>query len=129
MNGNYYPNPTFPGAPLNSPQGLTPNQQTAPYNKPYQNINSEVYEEQSYIENILRLNKGKVANVYASYPDSVEWRDRIFKGVIEQAGRDHLIISDPSTGTWYLILIIYINYVTFEEPINYNPSFASKGNW
>ena len=75
--------------------------------------------EQSYIENILRLNKGKKVNVYMSYSDSVEWRDKMYSGIIEQAGRDHLIISDPSTGKWYLLLMIYLDYVEFSEKINY----------
>ena len=75
--------------------------------------------EQSYVENILRLNKGKKVNVYMSYSDSVEWRDKMYSGIIEQAGRDHLIISDPSTGKWYLLLMIYLDYVEFSEKINY----------
>ena len=75
--------------------------------------------EQSYIENILRLNKGKKVNVYMSYSDSVEWCDKMYTGIIEQAGRDHLIISDPSTGKWYLLLMIYLDYVEFNEKINY----------
>ena len=75
--------------------------------------------EQSYIENILRLNKGKKVNVYMSYSDSVEWRDKMYTGIIEQAGRDHLIISNPSTGKWYLLLMIYLDYVEFSEKINY----------
>ena len=75
--------------------------------------------EQSYIENILRLNKGKKVKAYVSYPDSIDWKDSVYSGIIEQAGRDHLIISDPSTGKWYLILMVYLNYVEFEEKINY----------
>ena len=82
-----------------------PNQQYAPTVG-----TTEFPMEQSYVENILRLNKGK-----------------IFTGVVEQAGRDHLIISDPSTGKWYLILMIYLNYVEFEENINYSPDFTLKG--
>lgn len=75
--------------------------------------------EQSYVENILRLNKGKVASFYMSYPDSNEWRDRIFTGVVEQAARDHVVLSDPKTGKWYILLSIYINYIVFDEEINY----------
>ena len=55
----------------------------------------------------------------SGYSDSVEWRDKIFEGIIEQAGRDHLILSDPDTGKWYLILLIYLDYVEFPEKINY----------
>ena len=76
--------------------------------------------EQSYIENILRLNKGKKVKAYFSFPDSTDWRDKTFEGIIEQAGKDHLVMSDPTTGKWELILLIYLNFVEFEEPINYN---------
>lgn len=75
--------------------------------------------EQSYVENILRMNKGKMASFYMTYPDSNEWRDRIFTGVVEQAARDHVVISDPKTGKWYLLLAIYIDFIVFDEEINY----------
>ena len=79
--------------------------------------------EQSYVENILRLNRGKLATLYFSYPDSVEWRDKTYTGIIEAAGRDHIIISDPKNGKWYLLLMIYLNYVEFEEKINYSTEY------
>ena len=44
--------------------------------------------QQSYIENILRNNKGKKVRIYTSFPDSNEWKDKVFEGTIEQAGRD-----------------------------------------
>lgn len=117
MNNSYYPNPMFPGSSM--PSG-TPNQQSAP------TLEGPVptFTEQSYIENILRLNKGKVAKFYMTYPDSLEWRDKIFSGIIEASGRDHIIISDPNTGMRHLLLIIYLDYVDFEEAINYSPSFG-----
>ena len=61
-----------------------------------------------------------------SFPDSNEWRDKTFKGIIEEAGKDHLIISDPLNGNWYLILMIYLNYVEFEEKMNYNHNYSEK---
>lgn len=118
MNTNYYPNPMYPGSQI--PQ-VTPNQQIAP------SIQPPFPEEQSYIENILRLNKGKLAKFYLSYPDSVEWRDKTFTGIIEEAGRDHIIISDPKSGMWNLLLIIYLNYVEFQEKINYGPGLSYNG--
>lgn len=75
--------------------------------------------EQSYVENILRMNKGKVASFYMTFPDASEWKDKIFTGVIEQAARDHFVISDPKTGKWYLLLSIYLDYIVFDENINY----------
>ena len=124
MNNGFYQNPVFLGTSLNN----TPNQQTVPsYDESQKNIfnGNNVIEEQSYIENILRINKGKMAKLHVTVPGSVEWQDRVFTGIIEQAGRDHVILSNPNTGEWYLILIIYLDFVTFDEPINYSPQFAT----
>ena len=114
MNNNSYYNPVYPMSSL--PSG-TPNQQVA------QTITSNLDEEQSYIENILRLNKGKKVRVHYTVPDSTEWRDLEFNGIIEQSGRDHLILSDPSTGRWQLLFMIYVVYISFDENINYSPEF------
>ena len=119
MNGNYYQNPTFP-------TNQTPIQNTI--QTPPGNISSQSQMpfEQSYIENILRLNKGKRINAYFTYPDSNEWRDKVYSGIIEEAGRDHLILSDPTTGNWYLLRMIYLDYVEFMERINYSHSYSEK---
>lgn len=112
MNGSFYQNPSFPS-----------NQNQAAVTPPG-NISAEqsLPMEQSLIENILRLNKGKKVKAYVSYPDSSAWQNKIYDGIIEQAGRDHLIIRDVNNGAWYLIRIIYLNYIEFEEKINYiNP--------
>lgn len=102
---------TYPGSPLYTGNTITPNQEYAP--------KVDIPFEQSYIENILRVNKGKLINIYMTFPDSVEWRDKVFTGILEQSGRDHIIISDPKTGKWQLLLMIYVSYITFEETINY----------
>ncbi len=120
MNRTYYQNPTFPGN-INTPPGNTNNYDV---NVAPQTNNQELPMEQSYIENILRLNKGKIIKAYVSFPDSTEWKNKVFEGRIEQAGRDHLIISNPQNGEWYLILMIYLNYVTFNEKINYSPTYS-----
>src|SRR5574344_1622134 len=119
MNGTYYQNPTFPNGTLDQvPPGNLNNYDA--------NLNGggDLPMEQSYIENILRLNKGKVIKAYVSFPDSTEWKNKVFEGRIEQAGRDHLIISNQTNGEWYLILMIYLNYVTFNEKINYSPKYS-----
>lgn len=113
MNGNFYSTPTFPGAnqtPMSPPGNMS--------------VQSSLPLEQSLIENILRLNKGKKVKVFASYPDSNEWRDKIYDGIIEESGRDHLILSDPSTGNWYLLRMLYVNFVEFPEKINYNVDYS-----
>ena len=140
MYGTYYQNPTFPTNQNNydvnmnhaNNQGMinNPNSTNTPnpinnFNQDY-NMGTSLPMEQSYIENILRLNKGKMVKAYVSFPDSTEWRNKIFAGRIEEAGRDHLIISNPNTGEWDLILMIYLNYVTFDERINYSHSYSEK---
>lgn len=121
MNNNFVNQNGFPGNPLYSGGTPVPDQSTAP-------VYQEPEFEQSYIENILRLNRGKQVEIYASYPDSTEWRDRIFSGIIERSGRDHVILSDPKTGEWYLILMIYINYIKFDERIISSAEFYPN-NW
>ncbi len=108
MNGTYYPNPSFP-LNENSYNGSIPME-----DMPMEDIPME----QSFIENILRHNKGKKVKAYVSFPDANEWKDKIFEGTIEQAGRDHLIIKG-NNGKWYLILMIYLDYVEFDEKIDY----------
>ena len=116
MNGNFYQNPTFP----NNDSGYN---NTPPGNISYADT---MPMEQSYIENILRLNKGKKVKAYVSYPDSSAWQNKIYDGIVEEAGRDHLIISDPKTGVWYLIRMIYLDYVEFDERINYSYPYSEK---
>ncbi len=123
MNNSYYTNPVFPGAPLNTTNGVIPNQQAVNSYEQNQNSAYVAPTEMSYIENILRLNRGKKARFHVTVPGSVEWQDRVFDGIIEQSGRDHIIVSNPTTGEWYLILMIYLDFVTFEEPINYIKDF------
>ena len=95
------------------------------FNTPPISGNTDEYipDEQSYIENILRVNRGKRVTIYQSFADSNEWKDKIFTGIIEQSGRDHIILSDPNTGKWYLLLMIYVNYIEFDEQINTSQQF------
>ncbi len=134
MNTNYYSNPTYPNVGVSGLQttamGTVASMPSMNTNNSSNNnlatmqANNNMLElEQSYVENILRLNRGKLATFYLSYPDSVEWRDKTYKGIIETAGRDHIIISDPQNGKWYLLLMIYLNYVEFDEKINYSPEY------
>ncbi|MBR7879511.1 MULTISPECIES: spore coat protein GerQ [Bacillus amyloliquefaciens group] len=89
-----------------------------------QNVPGMLPIEESYIENILRLNRGKTATIYMTFENSKEWNSKIFRGVIQAAGRDHIIISDPKTGTRYLLLTIYLDYITFDEEIAYTYPYS-----
>jgi spore germination protein Q len=82
-----------------------------------------VPQEESYVENILRLNRGKMATVYMTFENNSQWNAKVFRGILEAAGRDHLILSDPSTGIRYLLLMVNLDYITFDGPINYEYPF------
>ena len=82
--------------------------------------------EESYIENILRLNRGKLATIYMTFENNSQWNAKIFKGIIENAGRDHIIISDPQTGMRYLLQMVNLDYITFDEPLNYSYPFNGR---
>lgn len=75
--------------------------------------------EESFMENILRFNKGKVGTFYFTYQGSNKWNSMVYRGRVETAGRDHIIISDPSNGKRYLLLMANLDWVEFEEQINY----------
>jgi spore germination protein Q len=90
---------------------------------PGQNVPGMLPLQESYIENILRLNRGKVATVYMTFENN---RDKVFKGVVEAAGRDHIILSDPRTGMRYILLMVYLDYVTFDEEIEYQYPYGNS---
>lgn len=80
--------------------------------------------ERSYIENILRLNRGKRVRAYFTYENNEQWNAKTFTGILQEAGKDHLVIADPQSGKWYLLLMIYLDYVEFDEQIEYEYPFA-----
>lgn len=76
-------------------------------------------DEESYIENILRLNRGKMGVFFLTYENNSQWNAKVIRGIIETAGRDHIIVSDPQTGKRFLLLMVNLDYVEFDEPVNY----------
>lgn len=98
-------------------QGTTPSQGIGLVT----DINNQNNNHAEYADNIFLLNIGKYVTVYFSYPDSIEWRDKIVSGNIIDAGRDYLLLRDRD-GKNILLWLIYINYAIFDEDIvhNYN---------
>lgn len=101
MNGEYYQKPMFPN------QNMTNN----PIKNSFPNL------EYNYLEDILKNNKQKKVIVY-TITNSKENQEKIFNGIIEQVGKDYIIISNPEDGKHYLIPLIYLNYIKFDESIN-----------
>lgn len=93
MNGEYYQNPIF----------LNQNR----------NINQPNY----YIEDILKNNKGKKINISILQPNTNE-QEKIINGILQHIGKDFIIINNPIDTKEYLIPLIYIYYIKFDEKIN-----------
>ncbi|WP_456273003.1 spore coat protein GerQ [Bacillus sp. AK031] len=116
--------PTYSGGQYYGGQGMqVPQPVSAP--QVAQPLPGQLPLEESYIENILRLNKGKVATVYMTFENNREWNAKVFKGIIEAAGRDHIVLSDPQTGMRYLLPMIYLDYITFDEEIEYEYPYGA----
>jgi spore germination protein Q len=139
-NSNYYPMSNQPGfQPANMAGSATPQQFTGfqegihsgpaystpvvPMGTGQQLLMGRV--EESFIENILRYNKGKIGTFYFTYQGNSEWNAMVYQGRIETAGRDHIIISDPDSGKRYLLMMANLDWVEFGERINYPHSEIS----
>ncbi|MED0960238.1 spore coat protein GerQ [Bacillus paramycoides] len=123
--GFYQPSGTYM-----QPQQMTPQQQQQQQQQAMQQQAAQAQYavsqgmlpiEQSYIENILRLNKGKPATVVMTYERGSSLGTQSYTGIIEAAGRDHIVISEPKSGKRYLLLMIYLDYVEFPGEIAYLP--------
>lgn len=78
--------------------------------------------EESYIENILRLNRGKPATFHFTVPTATgggNGNTVTVRGVVEAAGRDHAIIRELQTNHRYLFPMIYFDYAEFDEEVAY----------
>ena len=72
----------------------------------------------SYAQGVLQNNIGKTGYFFVSFPDSVEWRDKIFYGVLADAGDDYILIYNEDNNEYYLVWSIYLNYATFDKRPN-----------
>lgn len=134
MQSAYGNQPSYWGTPTNpTTQGPTAQTgtmfPTAPSQQPTPQVPGMLPLEQSYIENIFRLNRGKLATVYAMFDTVSEQgpRTQTFRGIVEAAGRDHLILSNPETGQRILLPMVYFGYATFDEELEYDYPFGVPG--
>ena len=102
MNGTYYENPTFPNQINNEHQESITS---------IENNNTK----DNQINDILKNNKGKKINISMSYHNNEK---ELYNGIIEYVSNNYLIISNPETSSYYLLLLKYLNYIEFEEKIN-----------
>lgn len=76
-------------------------------------INPNISCDINYLYNLLKINKGKKIKIYTNI-DNKE-----FNGILEYSGQDFITISNPNDGNWYILLNSNINFICFEEQINY----------
>ena len=69
----------------------------------------------TYAQNVLQKNIGISGYFFVSFPDSVDWRDKIFYGVLTEAGDDYILVYNEDNREYYLIWSIYLNYASFEQ--------------
>jgi spore germination protein Q len=79
--------------------------------------------EQSYIENILRLNIGEPGIFHFSFAHTIgeALNARNIIGYVEAAGRDHVIVHETATGHQFLFPMIYFDYAEFLGQVKYFP--------
>ena len=113
-----YPNYPYPQQ-QQQPQQNMPPQVTIPSGRPP----AGAFREESYIENILRLNRGKIGTFHFSFENAMEAGTNVkaVTGMVEAAGRDHVILSEERTGKRFLFPMIYFDYAEFGEELNYFP--------
>jgi len=110
----------------NNNPNMIPNIGTYP---PYMNIpgyqgnnntnqNNTTHQDPQFAESIFSLNHGKRVTVHFSYPDSIQWRDRVFSGRILADGRDYLLLQQDD-GQIVLLWLVYINFAYFDETASY----------
>jgi len=77
--------------------------------------------EESYIENILRLNRSKPGTFHFSFEHALETgkNTKTVRGYVEAAGRDHVILREAKTDHRFLFPMIYFDYAEFDEELNY----------
>jgi len=124
----YYWNPTYQNQhiappPVTIPSGGRPPSPGVPVGPSPGFSSGPPMREQSYIENILRLNIGQPGVFNFSFEHALESgvNTKRIVGTVVAAGRDHVILNETATGHEFLFPMIYFDYAEFDERINYFP--------
>ncbi|MCT1901239.1 spore coat protein GerQ [Oceanobacillus sojae] len=123
-NQAYYPNPYYyyPQATGNFYPAYSYRQFPQPSSG---NGGGQLTNQQSFIENILRLNRGKLGTFYLTFEGQ---QPTSFRGYLEEAGRDHILIREEDSERRFLLLMVYLDYVLFDEQINYAYPYGNPNN-
>ena len=100
MNGNYYPNPTFPNANLNFNE--QPSSQVS-------NINEEIIVNNYNV--LLNKNKNKKVKLHL--------KDKELAGILESVGTDYLVLREVQSEVWNIVKLDDIKVMSVEEKVSY----------
>ena len=75
-------------------------------------MNTQINYDTNYLENLLKINKGKKIKIFTSF-------NKEFEGILEKSGQNYIILSDYNDGKWYILLNDSINFIYSQEQINY----------
>ena len=79
----------------------------------YRSDNNEI----NNFRNLIKQNINKKVSVNIFYKENDDYK---LSGIIENSGDDYIVISDPSSGKWNLIPMVYINFISFDEKIDFS---------
>lgn len=82
---------------------------------PKQTILTTKDSENSFVNAVLRTALNKEAKFYFSYPDSIKWRDMVYEGKLLVVGEDYIVIREKTSNHLYVLLMLYLEFVIFEE--------------
>jgi len=112
MNNNYYP--TYPSNNINvnsfDNEKIINDKSDIQKNFSFSNL--------QFIQDILKINRNKLVTIHFSYPLYNE--KSTFNGIIDFVGNDFIIIKDSKDRKYYMLPYYYLNYIEFEEKINYS---------
>ena len=80
-------------------------------NNLYTEYQNGAYNQPKYVENYLSKKIGQKIEIHVSFCDSIEWRDSIFTGILEDVGKDYIVVNNNNIQ--YVVWNIYIDYIIF----------------
>ena len=114
QNNQQYQQP-FMGQQMNSPIPPPNGQRVEKPSKQQEDYEQMMDESTSnnsvYFAQTVNDYRKKIVSVYCTFPDSAKNRDMVFRGRLISAASDHVVVEDRESGTLYIILGVYINFI------------------
>lgn len=107
---NYYGNPYPPTYPQqNNNQNYQQDNDAPPPPQGYKTIDND-----TFTIDFENMPKERIT-VYATFPDSAVWHDKVFKGILIEASNEYVTLFDEETKNFTTIVGVYVNFVEFKD--------------